>query len=248
MATWLHRRDILAAAGLSLVPTRVLCAPTAPSLVCGLLDVPPWIIRDGDAVTGIAADTIRHVARGAGMDIRIEVAPHARLALAFREGHLDLLIFLPSLDLEAVGQVLGRVGKVEVGVILSREFSPASAADFAGRQIGTMRGGATSSVWAAIPDARRQDVNDIGQGLAMIAGGRLDGFLGSRQAMEWHFRQSRTDPARYGGFFPIQTQFVQLYATHRRDWAPAVLARLKAACIDTEAAYDSICANYLTRV
>lgn len=202
---------MLLAAGLT--PVSRAAGPSRP-LICGIMDSAPWVLPKGPR-PGIAVDMLQQLSTLSGVPIEVQPGPPARLAMALREGQIDLLAFLrlPSLDPYAIS--LGLLADVELGYLTRIGFVPHGEAEFADRVIGSVRGGGIPGLMESLPPGPRVDLRDVGQGLVMLLGGRLDAILGSRMGIEWHIRQAGLQRDRFGTFLAVKSQPILLYA--RRD-------------------------------
>jgi ABC-type amino acid transport substrate-binding protein len=62
----------------------------AETLTIGGVEVPPWLMQDGDEVVGINVDIFREVATRTGYDMAYRVLPQKRMLVEFRAEQIDI--------------------------------------------------------------------------------------------------------------------------------------------------------------
>lgn len=238
-----HRRGLLAGAlaGLAFSPRG--WAQGKP-LTCGIIDVPPWITHDPQR-PGLGADIVARLSASTGLSIQPEPAPHSRLLMQLRAGQIDLVAFIPQRELEEAGLVLGTLGELAMGLITRAGLVMTRVEDIANGTVGLVRGSGIGPLVNRLPPSTvRLDVRDVVQGLDMIAGGRIDGFVGSRLGFEWHIRQTSMDPNQFGAFFPLGWHSITLYLSRAHNYAPEMVERLRAGTAPVAAAFDELSLPY----
>lgn len=242
-----HRRGLLAGALAGLALSSRGWAQCKP-LTCGVIDVPPWISHD-PLRAGLGADIVAHLSAASGLAIHPEPAPHSRLLMQLRAGQIDLVAFLPQRELEEAGRALGTLGDVEMGLITRSGLVMTRVEDIANGTVGVVRGSGVGPLVNLLPPSTvRLDVRDVVQALDMIAGGRIDGFVGSRLGFEWHIRQTSMDPNQFGAFFPLGKHSITLYLSRAHDYAPDMVERLQAGTATVAAAFDELSLPYRQRL
>ncbi len=232
---------MLLAAGLA--PIRHVPGQPRP-LICGIMDSPPWVLHEGPQ-RGIAVDMLQQLSSLTGLAIEVQPGPPARLAMALREGQIDLLAFLRQPLLDPFVVSLGTLAKVELGYLTRIGFTPHSEAALEGRVIGSVRGGGIPDLMDGLPPGPRVDLRDVAQGLVMILGGRLDAVLGSRMGIEWHIRQAGLNRSQFGTFLAVKTEPIIMYASRTRPLPEDTVARLKRALPKVEAGRSQLEKPYI---
>lgn len=240
------RRDLLTAAMTGLALPGAGWARDS-RLLCGVMDVPPWVIH-GQARTGIAAEMVARLSDASGLSVTVEAAPQARLSRGLLDGQIDLLIFVQQSGFDAKAVSLGAIGEVEMGFVTRAGMRMDKMDDFAGRTVAVVRSSENTGVLRQLPPVEQVEVRDLSLALAMIAGGRVDAYMGSRLAIEWHMRQTDTDPDRFGSFFPVEIQPILLYLSGANSYPVEIVERLTASAAAVRAAFPAICAPYLGKV
>jgi ABC-type amino acid transport substrate-binding protein len=224
------RRRILASAlglpmGVPLATSVSASGVESRVLRCGLIEAEPWILH-GEPLKGVSLEVMDLLGKMAGIGMAAEIGPAARLLMALREGTIDLLPFVPLSALAPFAVNLGLMGSVEM-VVIGRNGDPiGSLGDLAGRSIGFIRGGNLEPLVDRLPDGERVLLRDIGQGLAMLQGKRIDALLTSTMALHWHLRKSGLDRNLFGEPISLGSQESVLYLSRAAAVPPFLVDRL----------------------
>lgn len=220
-------------------------ATGAEPLRCGTLDAPPWTIVNRP-MRGAGFDLITALASESGLTIDSTPLPFLRLPRDIGNGQLDLALLVRHPDVEAVGRVVGTVGRMPMGVLLRPGLKATSAFDLTGLLVGYVRGGAYLLTQGGLNDVERHELSDVSRGVEMLRAGRLDAYIGTQLAVEWYLRQQALDPRAFGGFLVLSIQPYQLYAGKNSRWHPDVEQRLTAACGQIQQQFDRLLSPYFS--
>lgn len=198
---------------------------------------------------GAGVDIVNRMVADSGIPIDVKPAPHPRLLMELRSGQIDLVAFVPQAELEEAGRSLGELGFVEMGLTIRAGLTVTKVEDLAGRSVGIVRGSGLGPLIEMIPPSvERITVRDVAQGLDMIAGGRIDAFVGSHLASEWHMHQHDMDARLFGPFFPMGTQPIMLYLSRARSYPDEIVDRLTVGVVNVRENFDALCRPYRRKI
>lgn len=241
------RRGLLAGSLAGLAVGQPVRAQGVP-FVCGIMDVAPWVTRD-PLMPGIGVDIIAHLMAATDIPIETKPAPHPRLVMELRGGQIDLTAFVPQAELEEAGLFLGTLGRLEIGLITRAGLSLLKIEEMSGRSIGVVRGSGMGPLIDMLPPgAERVAVRDVAQALDMIAAGRIDSFMGSRLAADWHMHQNNMNAGLFGPFFVMGEAPINLYLSRARAYPAEIVERLAAGAGIVRAGFEALCDIYRRKV
>ncbi|POZ61321.1 substrate-binding periplasmic protein [Chromobacterium alticapitis] len=195
--------------------------------------VEPW--ADPATGDGLAPRYLRWLAKQAGLALRMEVRPLARVAEDLKSGRnaLSLLTALPQRDafaLELCQPVSIRLS------LLYRQSGPALAANgLKGKVVGTLRGSHSLDAFLARCGARAEPLPDMPQGMRMLRAGRLAATVCVRPGCQ-HALAEVSEAGDRWAELPVDDKPMAVYVSRAHPLAhdAAALARLRAACVSPE--------------
>lgn len=144
-----------------------------------VFDVRPYGFADGaGALRGILVEWFRELAREAKVDIRVELAPLARVVRDFdqRQGDLTVLIASPMFVPTTVGRAVD-VGSISLGVWTPSASPVKCIADLEGKRVAVLRGGSAEYLARGWSGVDVVPVGSVGSMVTMLRIGRVDALF-----------------------------------------------------------------------
>ena len=151
----------------------------AVSLKALVFDVRPYgFVDSSGALGGILVDWFRELAREASVDIRVELAPLARVVRDFDQHQGDLTVLIPSPIF--VPTTVARtvdIGSISLGVWTPKGSTVKGVSHLAGKKVVVLRGGSAEYLARGWPGVDVVPVSSVGSMVTMLRIGRVDALL-----------------------------------------------------------------------
>ncbi|POZ63431.1 hypothetical protein C2I19_03530 [Chromobacterium alticapitis] len=194
------------------------------------LAVEPWGILDTDR--GVGPDFIRFLAEQAGFVVDARAWPYLRVIDGMRSGENAINLGIPTPERERYGIAICTIGSLKVSLLYRRAGAKhPNAASFAGMSIGELRGSQTLGVFDRAVPHKTVMINDMSQGVRMLAAGRLDATVCVRPGCGNVLDQAGIEAEQVGEWL-LSEQPLAIYVSREsalsRD--TATMLRLRLAC------------------
>lgn len=161
-----------------------------PLRLASVDNIPPYVYREGDRLTGLSVDIMKELAKRGGFDITIETYPWARVLLLAEQGKVDgAFSAYRTREREQAFLYTGIVhyDELRLAVRKGREFAFTGIGSLRGMRIGKGRGvhvGEAFNDAVAQGDIHLSESDDMRMtNIKKLHEGRLDAVIGSPVAM-----------------------------------------------------------------
>jgi len=159
-------------------------APQA-HFIGGVNDYAPWYYANPVDPTrpGAQVDAFRDIAQRLRVTIEITPQPNARLIESLRDGTIDLMLAPDEPALRGADLDCGSIGSIGRLLISAASAPLSSPGNLAGKRIGLIRPYTLNAMSGKNADVEVVELENLAQGVRMLAAGRLDGIMGNDLAL-----------------------------------------------------------------
>ena len=196
--------------------------PATPNVVTST--VTPWGFADNEGhQAGILVDFQQFLFSRAGLPLHNTLIPYPRVIQEIASGKADVAVMFTSPLANQIADSLGKVVDEHI-IIVTRADAPDyhSLDDFAGKQVGQVRGSRYGEVFDNHPLLQRIPVTDVDQGLKMLLAGRLDAMASTEHSLLYAMYSSGIRGEQIRIALPLFTARADLYVAKRAAGQPWV--------------------------
>ncbi len=189
-------RILLSGVWLSLAGSLALASDPIASF--STAEVPPWGYEGpSNQPAGLLSVLAERLSVIAGIRITNDLRPYPRTIDEIRSGKVDFAIMFAGTSSESIGIPLGVVTDMDI-ILTGRTDHPPikSLDDMAGEFVGYIRGSLYGKEFENNSLIQKIPVQDMEQGLRMLAANRLAGMVGTDQALYHGLRNEQIDPLK----------------------------------------------------
>lgn len=181
---------------------------TEPVLRAAIYEWPPFGFRTGPSTVGGAlVDWFKELAQTAGLDIRVELTPIARVFQSLGHGGVQLAAIVDTDRFPERVEKIASIGAFPLSVWALNESDIRVRGDLRRRRLAVLRGGSAEELARAEPGVTVVPVTSIGSMVSMLRIQRVDALLITEPALRAHLAKVGDDP-----FFRVARRVVEISA------------------------------------
>ena len=211
----------------------LLCAQPVSSMLVMTEELPPFNFMEGDSVTGISTEVVRHIFRDAGLTMKpenIQLYPWARAYHIIKyTPETALFSMARTAEREKLFNWVGPLLNVTIGVVAkkNRKIKIQTVDDFKSYRIGTVRDGAPEQllIKAGVSLKNLERLALPEQNIRKLSTGRIDLFVFSVQTIKYKMIKLGIDPSDYETIYMLKKP--SLYLALHKNTDPRLVARLQ---------------------
>ena len=217
-----------------------------PPLRAGIFEVPPLGMRARDGtLSGILCDLFLELQKSAGVDVRMEMVPLARVVKLLDTSQIDLAILNGAIGLAPGVRHVGRVATVPLLVAVNADSPLGSTLDLAGARVGVLNGGGAARAAARIPGVLLVPVTGIPNMISMLRLRRVDAIVLSQYALDWHLKENSQADKPVFRRIGQMASYWELYGGRHLDEALIERLRPFVALLHDARRFDELAKRYL---
>lgn len=179
-------------------------------LVCAVIDVPPFAVRDdAGRAGGLLVDMTTVIAGKAGFVCDIQLLPFTRAIQNTGSGDADMLILYPNPKVDAVTWRANIVLKTSNILLLRKGTDQSLMAVENAPLLGKMQTGFLNSVYEKQPGYDFHYLQNYHQGIRLLRRSRIDGLLAPEVAVAWELDKMEIDAAEFAA--PARLNYLAAY-------------------------------------
>ncbi|OZG71230.1 hypothetical protein BTA51_21515 [Hahella sp. CCB-MM4] len=186
-------------------------------------EVPPWGYEGPyGQPAGLLSVLAERLGAIAGIRITNDLRPYPRTIDEIRSGKVDFAIMFAGPSSESIGIPLGVVTDMDIILTGMNNHVPIeSLNDMAGEFVGYIRGSLYGKVFESNSEIQKIPVQDMEQGLRMLAANRVAGMVGTDQALYHGLKNEQIDPLKVRPLLILGSAQAVLYfsrASNHKDF------------------------------
>ncbi|MDK2123622.1 substrate-binding periplasmic protein [Parachitinimonas caeni] len=201
-------------------PTQIHAVPAAP-----------WSYPEMPG-TGIVPEYFKYLFGKAGAEMTVRTIPYLRVIEGLKDGSSEATLLIPDAERDGFALNLCSPTEIHAGVLYNKsKFTPKSMNDLAGKRVGMLRGTKALDKLKTVSGIVASDIENVGQGLKMLAADRLDATFISSPGSQVLLKDAGLAADQYG-FLEVDANPVALYVSRKSELFKneALMKKLKTEC------------------
>jgi polar amino acid transport system substrate-binding protein len=198
----------------SIIASIFLCADAraAEPIVFGVLDAPPFAVRNGNEPTsGFYVEILNTIARHAGLDARFELLPLARVRAMLENDSVTGTLMIANDDVLHKFISAGQVLSLQGIVIGAKSTAIKSFDELHGKDVCLLRGSSLDQRLNEDPEIRKTYTVDYAECIRMFQRGRVHFMAGTKVSLLWNLAAAKIATSEFAVNFVLSEQPVHLF-------------------------------------
>ena len=186
------------------------------SLNIGIPLLEPYATKlENGTLSGVYPEISREIAKRAGLKIKLEASPLARMWLQFSGGQYDIMYALPNEEHGRHGRHLADLFNLQIIAVARKDIRVCRISDLKNNVVGTLRRVAYRPRQDQVPAENLRSANSYDQLVRMLSVARIDAIIGTDLSIIHLFKKYELTPDELSAPFLLKTVPVYVYGNRQ---------------------------------